>query len=304
MTTTLRAVAGHLPDTAVDVPGYLRECGLTEDRARLYQHYFGFSEIRLAPEATLAQQLTAAAAGLADLDRVRYVIQARTMPVVALYPANPLAEVCASLGLRHAQAFTLTQHACASALVAVDLAGRLLADDPDALALVLTGEKAYMSRFLTDTSVMGEGAVAILVQHGGEHDEVLGFARRTYGEFHAGSLMPVEYNESYKNLYPVALADVMREAVDRAGLDVDDIALVLPHNVNRMSWVRVLKKLGITGSGRLFLDNLPVFGHCFGADCFLNYRTAVDQGRLRPGDHYMMTSVGINSTFAAMVLRH
>ncbi|MDF2807909.1 MAG: 3-oxoacyl-ACP synthase, partial [Cellulosimicrobium sp.] len=63
--------------------------------------------------------------------------------------------------------WTLTQHACASALLAVDVAGRLLAADrdPDALALVLTGEKAFSpgSRLIEGTTIMGEGTAAVLV---------------------------------------------------------------------------------------------------------------------------------------------
>ncbi|WP_198681121.1 hypothetical protein [Lentzea terrae] len=31
---------------------------------------------------------------------------------------------------------------------------------------------------------------------------------------------------------------------------------------------------------------------------------AVDAGRLRPGDRYLMTSVGLGATFSAMVLKH
>ena len=54
---------------------------------------------------------------------------------------------------------------------------------------------------------------------------------------------------------------------------------------------------------RVFLDNVPVTGHCFAADPFINYVSARDAGRLRPGDLYLMASVGLGATFSAMVLR-
>jgi hypothetical protein len=33
-------------------------------------------------------------------------------------------------------------------------------------------------------------------------------------------------------------------------------------------------------------------------------RAAIGAGRLRPGDHYVMTSVGLGATFSAMVFTH
>jgi len=41
---------------------------------------------------------------------------------------------------------------------------------------------------------------------------------------------------------------------DRAGLDLSDIALILPHNVNRMSWMRVLRRLRIRHFSGQLLD--------------------------------------------------
>ncbi|MEO3806054.1 3-oxoacyl-[acyl-carrier-protein] synthase III C-terminal domain-containing protein [Nonomuraea sp. B1E8] len=55
---------------------------------------------------------------------------------------------------------------------------------------------------------------------------------------------------------------------------------------------------------RLYLDNLSKVGHCFGADAFINYCSARADGRLTPGDRYLMTAVGLGATFSAMVFEH
>jgi 3-oxoacyl-[acyl-carrier-protein] synthase-3 len=55
---------------------------------------------------------------------------------------------------------------------------------------------------------------------------------------------------------------------------------------------------------RIFLGNVPITGHCFCADPFLNYRTVADLGLLNPGDRYLMVTVGLGSTFSAMVFQH
>lgn len=310
--TCIQAASSFVPDERVPVGAYLRKYGLNEARIRVHERYFGFSEIRLDSRGGLYDMLVGAAGGLAGLaeqkERIRYVIHARTMPVVAPYPANPLQDACRALGLDPSSAFSLTQHACASSLLAVDLAGRLLAGagDTDGLVLILAADKAFTAsaQVIADTGVMGEGAAAVLVGLVGDRDRVVGYATRTHGRFYEGPWMPVELDAIFRTVYPEALAEVVLGAVKCAGLDIDDIALILPHNVNRMSWLKALKLMGVRGADRLYLDNLPLLGHCFGADPFINYLSAVASDRLKPEDHYVMTAVGQGATFSAMVLRH
>ncbi|SDH17119.1 3-oxoacyl-[acyl-carrier-protein] synthase-3 [Sinosporangium album] len=310
--TSLEAVSSYVPKSAVPIRDFLRKHGFTEDRIRVHERYFGFSEIPLDPGATLADHLVAAVLAMEDLEayrpRIRYVVHARTMPVVAPYPLNPIQEVCHRLGLEETTAFSLTQHACASGLLAIDVTGRMLAADrePGALALVLAGEKAFTSaaQVINDTGVMGEGTSAVLVGTDGPRDRVLGYATRTHGKFHGGAWTAPEINAAFHEEYPGYLAEVVEAAVGSAGLGMADISVVLPHNVNRMSWLRVLKRLGIQGADLLYLDNLSTCGHCFGADAFINYRSARQSGRLRRGDRYLMTAVGLGATFSAMVLEH
>jgi 3-oxoacyl-[acyl-carrier-protein] synthase-3 len=308
--TSLAAVSHYLPEARMPVRKYLESYGFSDDEVELHRRYFGFEEVRLDPAEAWYEQAVRAVSGLPDTGdwrgRVRYLIQARTMPVATVPPGNPLHDLRRAMDLGHTTAFCVTQHACASGLLAVDLAGKLLAagGDPDALVLVLVGEKSFTASadYIAQTGVMGEGVAAVLVAPHGGRDEVLGYATRTLGQFSTRG-MSADVRALFRDRYPEALGGVILAAVERAGVDLDDLTLILPHNVNRMSWARVLKRLGIRGTRRLFLDNLPRLGHCFGADPFINYTDALGQGRLRPGDHYLMTAVGLGATFSAMVLR-
>ncbi|WP_158883753.1 3-oxoacyl-[acyl-carrier-protein] synthase III C-terminal domain-containing protein [Amycolatopsis anabasis] len=309
--TSLAAVSSYLPPEVTPITPYLEGVGLNPGQIKLYHRFYGFSKIRLASESSSTELMLAAANRLEELrgreHQVRYVVQARTIQLAAPYPRNPLHEVRDALGLKNATAFSLTQHACASGLLAVDLCGKLLAadGDPDALALILVGEKAFTpsAQVIADSAIMGESMAAVLVRAGGERDRMVGYATRTYGEFHSGPFLSPELMAAFDQLYAPALAEVIVAAVEHAGLAPSDVALVLPHNVNQMSWFRVAKAIGLPRD-RILLDNLPELGHCFCADSFINYRTALGLGRLRPGDHYVMTSVGLGATFSAMAFRH
>nr|MDT0656959.1 3-oxoacyl-[acyl-carrier-protein] synthase III C-terminal domain-containing protein [Micromonospora sp. DSM 115978] len=307
--TFVESVAVHSPSERVPVASYLPILGVPAHQVELYEQFYGYSVIRRDRAGTLADLLVAVGGRVErdSLRRVRYVIHARTMAVAVAQPADPLGEACRRLGLAHAQAFTVTGHACASGLLAVHLAGSLLtADgDPAARALVLTGEKVFTghAQLIPDAAVMGESGAAVLVAAGGGGDELLGYAARSVWEFHRDPWARTGRPGSAGRDYAELLAEVVRDAAGTAGVPLADIRLVLPHNINRMALLRLAKLLSIP-VGRLFLDNIPRVGHSFCADSFLNYRLAHDQGRLTKAAPYLMTSVGLGTTFSAAVFRH
>jgi 3-oxoacyl-[acyl-carrier-protein] synthase III len=307
--TSIVAVSSHLPDT-VPVEALQAELGLTASKVRLFRRLYGIAEIC----RTAASEVDLLAAAVGKLEsfaglagRVRYVVRAKTVPASAPYPVSPLTELCGRVGLDQATAFTLTEHACASGLLAVDLCGTLLAadGDPGALALILVGEKAFTpaAQMIPDIAILGEGVAAVLVQASGDRDKLLGYATRTHGDRAGTVLMGAEQAAHFRQIYPNALAEVVHAALTEAKLSIEDVALMLPHNVNRMSWIRTARAIGIPIE-RVFLDNVGVTGHCFCADPFINYHTAAGRGRLRPGDVYLMVTVGLGGVFSSMVFRH
>jgi 3-oxoacyl-[acyl-carrier-protein] synthase-3 len=229
------------------------------------------------------------------------------MPVVAPYPVNPVRAVCDALGLGHAVSFTVTHQACATGLLAIDIAGRLLAADPDpeALALVLAGEKTFTrdAELVPGISMFGEAAAACLVRARGPRDQVLGYVANSRGEFFGRLDDQPAMASRYEQEYPLSLAEVMNAALARAGLSLDDVSVILPHNVNALSWRRLCRRIGFPVE-RVLLDNVPVTGHAFCADPFVNYTTAAARGLLRPGRPYLIAGAGLGATFSAMVLAH
>jgi len=323
--TALEAMSVYLPDR-VPIDSLAGPLGLTVPQVKVFKRFHGLREVGRDPDPSPAALLMKAAAGLDALrgneHRVRYVLYARTMPVAAPYPVNPLHEVCSALGLRNALAFTLTHQSCASGLLAIDLAGRLLAAEaaPAAaaaapasagdgqpgppLALVLSGEKAFTrdAQLFENTTIFGEGASACLVSAFGQRDRLLAFASHVRGEFDS---ITGANEKRLQREYRPSLAEVIGRALDEAGLALGDIALLLPHNVNLVTWQRMCLLLKFP-LDRVLLDNISANGHVFCADLFANHQTARERGLLRRGDRYLAASVGAGggATFAAMVFEH
>nr|WP_230416257.1 3-oxoacyl-[acyl-carrier-protein] synthase III C-terminal domain-containing protein [Micromonospora tarapacensis] len=114
--------------------------------------------------------------------------------------------------------------------------------------------------------------------------------------------MSGELRHRYHRIYVPTLAAVIRDALDDAGRCLDDVSLVLPHNVNRFSWNTAAKELGLP-IDRIYLENVPKLAHCFCADPFLNLATARAEGAVRPGDTLLLVSAGQSGTFCAVVVR-
>ncbi len=311
--TALEAVAAYLPSRRVPVEDVARQLDLHPAKARVFRRYHGLAEICREDGGTLLDLLLAAASRLGALRgrerQVRYVLHARIIPVVVPFPLNPLHELCGKLGLRPASAFAVTHQACATGLLAVDIAGRLLAadGDPDALALVLAGEKAFTrtAQLLPQTSIFAEGASACLVSPGGQRDRLLAYASLARGEFDARPGEDPALAARFQREFPDSFAEVIHAALARAGVALADISLILPHNVNVVAWKQLCATTGFP-LRRVLLDNVPLIGHSFCADPFINYQTAAQRGLLKPGEKYLIAAVGagLGATFSAMVFEH
>jgi 3-oxoacyl-[acyl-carrier-protein] synthase-3 len=307
--TALAAVSAYLPAQRLSIEDLADRHGLSHTQVRLFRRFHGLAEVCREP-GTLLDLLVRTIESLDELRgrerQVRYVLYARSLPAVP-YPLNPLHDLCRMFGLGHALAFTVTHHACATSLLAVDIAGRLLAadGDPDALALVLAGEKAFTAdaELVPETTIFGEGSGACLVRPGGHRDRLLAYATHLRGDFDGRLIEDAELFARFQRVYPESLAATILAAVDRAGLRLDEISLILPHNVNAVSWRRLCRRIGYPIE-RVLLDNVPVTGHSFAADAFINYRTAAERDLLCPGSPYLIAAAGLGATFSAMVFQH
>jgi 3-oxoacyl-[acyl-carrier-protein] synthase-3 len=308
---TLECIESFYPQRSVPIAELAEPLGLTRPKVNVFRKIYGLDRIRFDPELGLFDLvLPAARAALSSVEdpgRIRQVIFAHTTQ--ELTPANiDAAQVIRdALGLRHADAFALSQQNCASGLAAIDVAAELLRgeSDPDSRALVVTGERAFspMVQLIPNTAIMGDAAAACIVAIDGPGDTVDSYLTRTLGEFSAAMLLDEAGSQQFGLRYPTMLAEVMRAALDAAGLDFDDIELVIPHNVNLFSWRETIKELGVDRE-KFFLDNVKHFSHCYASDVFVNYTTLRDAGRLVEGGHYLLASVGLGATFAAMTITH
>lgn len=309
--TTLERIESFLPERSVKIDDVAESLGLRRAEVGVFRKIYGLDRLRFDPDTGLFDLVLPAARralkALPEGRRVAYVIYAHTMQTLTPAHIDAAQVIREDLELHDAEAFALTQQACVSSLGAIDVAGELLrAEAPEgAYALMVTGERAYSPKvqLIPNSAIMADAAAACLVTLGGPGDRVRSFVTRTLGEYAAGLEMTKEEIQGFGRCYGTVLGEVIEEAVAGAGLSFDDIHLVVPHNVNAVSWRQTIKEMG-ADPAKFFLDNVPRYSHTYASDVFVNYTTLRDQDRLVDGRNYVLVSVGLGATFGAMVISH
>jgi len=304
----LERLGAFVPETTVSVQDLGERVGLTASQIHFYSRFLGLDRIVTAPDISLADMLTAAGGqALQGVDRgdVRFLIHAHTGQHAAPPTWNLLEQVRSSLGLRNASALGVSHQNCVIGLYAFQVARYLLHNaSPREKALIVIGEKVLgpSSYLIPDTTIMGEAAAAYLVGRSPEGDQIIGQSTRILGRFYQGLGGSDDLKAEYKTIYLDTLTKVMRQALTDSRVATADLAAVLPHNVNRMSWKRVASELGVPAD-RIYLDNVAKLGHCYGADPIINLATARAAGRVGPGDLVLLASAGLGASFGAAVVR-
>ncbi len=98
-----------------------------------------------------------------------------------------------------------------------------------------------------------------------------------------------------------AMADSSEQAVRDAGLTMEDIDLVIPHQANWRIVEAAAKRLGIPLER--FVRNIDRYGNTSAATVPLALDEARREGMIRPGANLLLSTFGAGLSWASMVLR-
>lgn len=308
---TIQAASYFIPQTRLKIENSLERFNLTKAQARVFSTFYGLQEIPYAEGMSMVELLAQSVESLLrktniDKQKIKYIIHSHTAKVITRFGRSVIREVQQALGLESAIPFGTSLNNCASTLNALEMAAMLLQEhEEDAKAIIVTGERAFTPtvQVIPNTSITGDASAAMLVGLTGKNHRLLHLEMKTAGQFHRGIWLTPEESKTFEKVYVPLLSETISTAVKQAGLTLDDIHLILPHNVNLISWENTAKALSFPLE-KIYLKNVKKYAHCFGADIFINYADALSEQALSPGDYYVMATVGLGATFAAAVFQH
>lgn len=285
----------------------------------------GICERRIAsPDettVTLAAQAAARALDVANLSptEVELIIVSTSSPEY-IFPATACL-VQDRLGAEKAGAFDLLA-ACSGFIYALNVATQQIRAGIVRNAVVIGAET--MSRIIDwsdrNTAILfGDGAGAFVLEAGPEKSGVISAVMRSDGSGGdllilpgGGSLMPASLetvtNGSHylqmngREVFRFAsrvMVQATEEAVAKAGLTMQDVQIVVPHQANLRIIEAALKRLNFPLERCMI--NLERYGNTSTASIPIATVEAVEQGRIKPGDAVVFVGFGAGLTWGAVL---
>lgn len=304
----IQGIARYIPENKVRLIDDYSRWKLTQAQAKVYSKIYGIEHIPVATDMSLIELLKRPIEELIinckiDKTQIKILIHTHTAQVVAPFGRSAIRSVKQEVELKNAIAFGVSMNNCASIFDAFELATVLLEKlDENAQAIIVTGELAFTPtmQVIPNTSLTGDAAVAVLISKNKAGHKLISQTSKIYGDYSKGIWLCSEKSAEFEKKYAVLLAETIKDVVTKAGLTLDDLKIIFPHNVNLVSWVNVANALKIN-INKVYTKNIRKYAHCFGADTLINYTSAKEEGLLQSGDYFLMASVGLGATFGAAV---
>jgi 3-oxoacyl-[acyl-carrier-protein] synthase-3 len=238
-----------------------------------------------------------------------------------LFPATACL-VQDAIGAARAGAFDLSA-ACTGFIYALNMAAQAIRSGSIQHALVIGAET--LSRLVDwkdrNTCVLfGDGAGAVVLSASDVPGGVLSCVMRSDGSganllyvAAGGSRYPASPETVEKGMHTIrmngrevfrfatrVMASSTREAVSLAGLQLEDIEVIIPHQANR----RIIESAarGLKLPLDRFLINIDRYGNTSSASIPIALCEGLADGRINPGDHVVMVAFGGGLTWGALTM--
>jgi len=268
----------------------------------------GIKERRVAAKDETTSDMAAKAA-LRAIEQAKVSPEEIDMILVAtatpdmIFPATACF-VQKKLGAKNAACLDVSA-ACAGFLFGVEIAQQFITSGTYDTVLVIGADKLTSITNWTDRNtcvLFGDGAGAAVLGHRGNGHGIISTNMGSDGEYTdilfmpgGGSKTPITAENAHLNLQTIHMS-----GKDEAGLTVDDIACVIPHQANLRIIEAIGERLGIPRE-KVFV-NVDRYGNTSAAAVAIALDEANRSGRIKSGDYVLMVVFGGGLTWASTIV--
>ena len=270
------------------------------ERTGIRQRYIGGS---VASLGTQAAQRALEVAGLTGSDIDMVLLATTTSDQIV--PSTAVV-IQAALGVTGG-ALDLNA-ACSGFAYGMVVANGLLATGMKRIVLIGAEQLSTITDFSDrSTAVLfGDGAGAVVLEATDGPGDLLSSVLGSDGDLkhllyaeHGGYLQMVG-KEVFRKAVQV-IVESASEAMAKAGIGVDDLALMVPHQANLRIIQAACQRLGIDEARAMV--TVDKYGNTSAASIPLALVDAITEGRLQAGDLVLLTGFGAGMTWASAILR-
>src|SRR5438874_691005 len=213
--------------------------------------------------------------------------------------------------------------ACAGFLFGLEIAQQFITSHTHDTVLVIGADKLTSITNWTDRNtcvLFGDGAGAAILRHRGSAHGVISTHIGSDGQYTdilfmpgGGLRCPITRENAHMNLATIhmtgkevykqaviAMLNAAKKALDQAGLSIEDIACLIPHQANLRLIAAIADRLGISRA-KMFV-NLDRYGNTSAAAVAIALDEANRTGRIKRGDYVLMVVFGGGLTWASTIL--
>jgi 3-oxoacyl-[acyl-carrier-protein] synthase III len=277
------------------------------------------SHVEASDLGTVAAQRALAAAGR-SADEVDLVMLASTSPDTIIPQAASLIQE--KIGAGRAGALDVNS-GCAGWVYGLSLATQIVRAGAMERVLVIGAEKLHFWIDYTDRTtcvLFGDGAGAVLLEPSDQPAGVLAFDLGSDGS--AAGILAVKSSGSAANLLEAfeersfgirmdgpevfrravtVMAESALRVVEEAGLELSDVDLLIPHQANMRIIDATARRLKLDPS-QVYI-NIASYGNTSTATIPIALTEALEEGKVKPGDHLVFASFGAGLSWAAALVR-
>jgi 3-oxoacyl-[acyl-carrier-protein] synthase-3 len=286
----------------------------------------GIKERRIAADDEYTSDMGAKAARAAieqadiSAEEIDLILVATASPDM-VFPATACF-VQTKIGAKNAACLDISA-ACAGFLFAIEIAQQFITSHTYDTVLVIGAEKLTTITDWTDRNtcvLFGDGAGAAILRSRGDSHGLISTHIASDGNFAdilwmpgGGTRHPITRQNVDKHLQTIkmsgkevykqaviAMVDAAKKALEKAGLRIEDIACVIPHQANVRIIEAVADRLKI--SIDKFFVNLDRYGNTSAAAVAIALDEANRSGRIKPGDYVLMVVFGGGLTWAGSII--
>jgi 3-oxoacyl-[acyl-carrier-protein] synthase III len=209
----------------------------------------------------------------------------------------PASRLQADFDLERAAVVGLNQQACTGALGALRIAAALLRDEPALERVLCVTADRFPEGALYEQAynLISDGAAACVVSLDRGAYRILACHAITNG-----ALSLASDDETAGHFFAYSHRAI-HETLGKAGLAMDDIAWVVPQNMNVTAW-QIFARLLHFDLARVAFPTLPEAAHVISADNLLNLKRITEEGRVQPGDRVLLVMSGFGLNWQCVIL--
>ena len=321
----ITAVAGYAPPRVVTNLDLEKKVNTNDEwirtRTGMRERHYADAGVGSSHLGTEAARKVLAARGIGP-EEIELIVVATVTPDM-MFPATACL-IQDRLGAKNAWGFDLSA-ACSGFAYALTVGAQFVGSGAHKKGMVIGSDVMTSILDFTDRAtcvLFGDGAGAVLLEPAVSDSEgILDFAHDIDGAGGCnlympggGSLHPASVETVQKRMHYVhqegqqvfkyavrRMSELAVEVLERNGLTVDDLSLVVPHQANLRIIRAMQDRLGVDDSK--VMVNIDRFGNTTAATIPLGLMDALEQKRIRKGDLILLIAVGAGYTTGAVLLR-